>query len=132
MGHDASMEVGGSLSVHADYNSTRFKEKIEKEIIDTSLPLFSYRPGAKGIDTITSATEKYFATKGLMYTYKGGRSIDTTHLHIKEWIDCIRNGKQPSCDINRGFQEGITCHMATRSYLEKREVKWDPVKRRIV
>jgi predicted dehydrogenase len=132
MGHDASMEVGGSLAVHADYDSTRFKEKIEKDIIDTSLPLFTYRPGAKGIDTITSATEKYFATKGLMYTYRSGKSIDITHLHVKEWIDCIRDGNQPSCDINRGFQEGITCHMATRSYLEKREVKWDPVKRRIV
>lgn len=132
MGHDASMEVGSGLTVNADYDSTRFKEKIKAGIIDTSLPLFSYRPGSKGIDTITSATEKYFATKGLMYTYQGGRQVDLTHLHVKEWIDCIRTGEKPSCDIDRGFEEAITCHMVTKSYLEGRRMEWDPVQKRIV
>jgi predicted dehydrogenase len=132
MGHDASMEVGNSLTVNADYDSTRFEEKIKEGQIDTSLPLFSYRPGSKGIDTITSATEKYFATKGLMYTYMGGRHVDLAHLHVKEWLDCIRTGEKPSCDIDRGFEEAITCHMATKSYLEGRRVEWDPVQKKIV
>ena len=132
MGHDASMEVGNSLTVNADYDSTRFEDMIKAGVIDTSLPLFSYYPGSKGIDTITSATEKYFATKGLMYTYRGGRHVDITHLHVKEWIDCIRTGEKPSCDINRGFEEAITCHMATKSYLEGRRVEWDPVQKKIV
>ncbi len=131
MGHDASMEVGDSLTVHADTDSTRFEEKIKEGFIDTSLPLVSFRPGSKGIDTVTSATEKYFATKGLMYTYRGGRHVDLAHLHVKEWIDCIRTGEKPSCDIDRGFEEAITCHMATRSYLEGRRVEWDPVKKKI-
>lgn len=131
MGHDASMEVGSSLTVSADYDSTRFEEKIKTGVIDTSLPLFSYRPGSKGIDTITSATEQYFATKGLMYTYRGGQQVDLTYLHVKEWIDCIRTGAKPSCDINRGLEEAITCHMATKSYLEGRKVAWDPVLKKI-
>lgn len=132
MGHDATMEVGQTVTVTADYESTRYREKILNEIIDTSLPLFAHQPGAKGIDTVTSATEKYFASRGLMYTYKQGRRYDVTHLHLKEWLDCIRGGGQPSCNIERGFEEAITCHMATRSYLEGRRVEWDPVKRRIV
>ncbi|MBE0460906.1 MAG: Gfo/Idh/MocA family oxidoreductase [Candidatus Aminicenantes bacterium] len=132
MGHDATMEVGNALTVTADYGSTRYKEKILNNIINTSLPMFSYRPGAKGIDAVTSATERYFASRGLMYTYREGKRFDATHLHIKEWLDCIRNGGQPSCNIDRGFEEAITCHMATRSYLEGRQVKWDPVKKRIV
>jgi len=132
MGHDASLEVGGSLTVIADSDSTRYKDKIEREVIDPSLPLFSFRPGSKGIDTVTSATEKYFATKGLMYTFREGKQIDLTHLHVKDWIDCIRTGREPSCSIRRGFEEGITCHMATRSYLEGRRVEWDPVERRII
>jgi len=131
MGHDASMEVGESLTVTADTDSTRFEEKIRAGVIDTELPLFSYHPGSRGIDTITSATEKYFATKGLMYTYRGGRQVDLTHLHVKEWIDCIRTGEKPSCDIDRGFEEAITCHMATKSYLEGRRVEWDPVQKKI-
>jgi predicted dehydrogenase len=132
MGHNASMEVGNALTVTADEDSTRFKEKIEKGIIDTSLPLFTYQPGTKGIDAITSATEKYYATRGLVYTYRGGKRVDTTHLHIKEWLDCIRFGGTPSCHIDKAYQVTIACHMATKSYQEKRRVEWDPVKKRII
>jgi len=132
MGHDASMEVGSSLTVTADWESTRYKEKIMNNIINTSLPLFTYQPGLKEIDTVTSATERYFATRGLMSTLRGGRTVNTTHLHIKEWLDCIRNGGQTSCNIDRGFEEAITCHMATISYLEERKVEWDPVNKKIV
>ncbi|MCR4439121.1 MAG: Gfo/Idh/MocA family oxidoreductase [bacterium] len=132
MGHDAAMEVGGVLTVTPDYESTRFKKKIEDGVIDPSLPLFTYHPGAKGIDAVTSASEQYFASRGLLYTYREGKRVDVSHLHIKEWLDCIRNGGQPSCNIERGFEEAITCHMATKSYLEGRKVLWDPVKQRIV
>ncbi len=132
MGHDASMEVGGVLSVTVDWESTRFKKKLEEGIIDPSLPLFTYHPGAKGIDAVTSASEQYFASRGLLYTCREGKRVDVSHLHIKEWLDCIRNGGQPSCNIERGFEEAITCHMATKSYLEGRKVFWDPIKRRIV
>ena len=132
MGHDAAMEVGYSLNVTADPESTRYKEKILSKIINTSLPLFTYRPGLKGIDTVTSATESYFMARGLMYTERGGRPVNTAHLHIREWLDCIRNGGQPSCNIDRGFEEAMTCHMATLSYIEGRKVEWDPVSRQIV
>jgi predicted dehydrogenase len=132
MGHDATMEVGYSLSVTADSESTRYKDKIMNKIINTSLPLFTYRPGLRGIDTVTSATEQYFMTRGLMYTMRGGRPVNTTHLHIQDWLDCIRNGEQPSCNIDRGFEEAITCHMATLSYLEGRKVEWDPLNKEIV
>ena len=47
-------------------------------------------------------------------------------------LDAIRNGGPTSCNIERGFEEAITCHMATRSFLEGRKVEWDPVRRRIV
>jgi predicted dehydrogenase len=132
MGHDATMRVGSKLTVHADEESTRFKDKIEKGIIDTDLPIFSYRPGSKGIDAVTSATEKYFAEKGLLYTYRSGKRVNSTHLHMKDWLDCIRNGGTPKCHIDLGYEEGMTCHMATQSYLKGRKVKWDPVRKKIV
>ena len=132
MGHDASMEVGRNLTVTVDDQSTRYKEKIERGIIDTSLPLFSYRSGSEGIDAITSATEKYYFEKGFMYTFKAGRRVDSTYLHLKDWLNAIRNGGQPKCDIDRGFEESIACHMATLSYLQNRKVEWDPVNRRVI
>lgn len=132
MGHDGAMEVGADLKVMVDRDSTRFKEKIEKGVIDPSLPLFTYQPGLKGIDAITSATERYYLTRGLTYTYVEGKQVDISHLHLKEWLDCIRNGGTPSCDINKGFEATIACHMATKSYREKRCVEWDPIKQRII
>ncbi|MCK5839045.1 MAG: gfo/Idh/MocA family oxidoreductase, partial [Bacteroidales bacterium] len=132
MGHDAYMEVGSNLKIFADTNSTRYREKIKAKIIDPSLPIYSYTPGMKEVDAITSPTEHYFAGRGLLYTYRGGKRVDASHLHIKEWIDCIRNGTQPSCNVDQGFEEAITAHMGTIAYREKREVFWDKEKQEII
>ncbi len=132
MGHDATMEVDSGLRIRADEGSTRFAEKIEEELIDLEQPLFTYQPGFRGVDAITSATARYFASRGLLYTYRGGRRVNAYNLHIAEWLDVIRNGGAVSCGIEEGFQEAITCHMATRAYQLGRRVEWDPVARRIV
>lgn len=132
MGHDAYMEVGGDLKIYADTASTKYKEKIEDGIIDPSLPLYSFTPGMKQVDAITSPTEQYFAGRGLLYTYRGGKRVDTSHLHIKEWVDCIRTGKQSSCNVDQGFEEAMTAHMGSRAYHENRKVFWDAEKQQIV
>ncbi len=132
MGHDASMDLGETLVIKADPASTRYKEQIERGIIDPSLPIYTYSPGAKKVDAVTSATEQYFAGRGLLYTYRGGKRMDTTHLHIKDWVDAIRTGGKPSCDIDAGFQEAITAHMGTIAYRENRKTYWDPDKQQII
>ena len=132
MGHDASMELGSTLSITADRNSTRYKEKIQNGIIDPTSPFFTYVPGKNRVDAISSPTEKYFAGRGLLYTQRGGKTVDTTHLHVKDWIDSIRKGTQPSCDIDRGFEEAITAHMGTIAYRENRKVFWDKESKKIV
>ncbi|NJK97572.1 MAG: hypothetical protein HC905_24105 [Bacteroidales bacterium] len=132
MGHDGNMSIGGELTVYADPESTRYKPLIDKGVIDPSVPIFLYSPGSKRIDAVTSATAKYFAGRGLLYTYRQGKRVDTTHLHIKEWTDCIRTNQQPSCNIDQGYQEAITAHMATISYLDGVKVYWDKEKQAIV
>jgi len=132
MGHDGYMELGNTMHLYADPRSTRYREKIEKGIIDPSLPIYSYVPGKKGVDAVTSATEKYFAGRGLLYTYRDGQRVDTTHLHIAEWIHGIRTGRQPSCNIDRGFEEAITAHMSTIAYRENTKVFWDEDNKKIV
>ena len=132
MGHDASMEVGNGVTVIAEGQSTRYEDLIDKHVIDPGDPLLTYRPGFRGIDAVTTATEEYFASRGLLFTYRGGRRFDPTHLHVKEWVDAIRNGGKTSCNADRAFEEAITCHMATESYLRGRKVTWDPVTKTIV
>ena len=132
MGHDASMEIGSGLTVIAERQSTRYEDLIDDEVIDPRNPLLTYRPGFRGIDAVTTATEQYFASRGLLFTYRGGRRFDPTHLHVKEWVDAIRYGGETSCNIDRGFEEAISCHMGTESYLQGRKVVWDPLTKTLV
>jgi predicted dehydrogenase len=132
MGHDAAMELGSTMTIYADQSSTRYKEKIEAGIIDPDLPIFTYTPGLKSVDAITSPTEQYFAGRGLMYTYRGGKRVDTTYLHIREWLNCIRNGGATSCNIDEAFAEAMTAHMGTIAYKENRQVFWDKENEKII
>ena len=132
MGHDAAMEVGSGVRVIADAQSTRYADLIERDVVDVDRALLTYRPGFKGLDAVTTATEEYFASRGLLFTYQGGRRVSTHWLHIKDWLDTVRHGGEPSCNIDRGFEEAMTCHMATKSYQLARRVEWDPVQQKIV
>ncbi len=138
MGRDGYIELGNNLVIYADRNSILYQNKIKSKIINPELPIFTYIPGKNNVDGITSPTEQYFASRGLLYTYRGGKRIDTTHLHIKEWIDCIRDSmaggelKQPSCNIDEAFQEAVTSQMATLAYKENRKVYWDQTKEAII
>ncbi|MDP7436772.1 MAG: gfo/Idh/MocA family oxidoreductase, partial [Candidatus Marinimicrobia bacterium] len=140
MGHDATMQMGGQSgggSVHgfivkADRESTRYKERLESGIINSQYPIYTYSPGSKQIDGVTSATSRYFANKGLLYTYREGKRVDPTHLHVKDWLDAIRSGGQPRCNIEVALHEAVACHMATESYLQGRKIEWDPKNRRLV
>ena len=132
MGHDASMELGGSIKITVDGDSTRYRKKIEEGLINTSEPMLSLDSNTGKVDAVSGATSKYYTARGLTTTMINGKQVDTTYLHIKEWLDCIRNGGTPSANIERAFEEGITCVMATKSYLEKRRVEWDPISRKII
>ena len=132
MGHDASLELSSSLVVQVDPRSTRYAGQIEQGIIKPDTPLITYVPGQENVDAVSSATELYFAQRGLLYAYVNGKRYDTTYLHIREWVECIRNGGTPSCDIDAAFEEAITAHMGTRAYLEGRAMYWDRDKEEIV
>lgn len=131
MGHDATMELGNHLTVFADSRSTRYREYLESGLIEPGKPIYSYLPGNRNADGVTSATAKYFADKGLLYTFRGGKRVDSTHLHVREWLSCIRHGHAPSCGIKEGFEEAISAHMATLSYKTGRRTIWNKEARKI-
>jgi predicted dehydrogenase len=132
MGNDSYMELGASLKITADNESSRFNKQKEEGIIPESGPMLYIKPGIGKVDAVTSATAQYYADRGLDKTFMNGREVDIVHLHIREWLNCIRYGGIPSANIERAFEEGITCLMAHKSYVERRRVEWDPVTRRMV
>jgi predicted dehydrogenase len=132
MGHDASMELGNNAIIMADRNSDRYRKGIDSGLIDPATPMISFNPGSGQIDAVTSASEKYYADRGLSTTTINGRQVDVVHLHLREWLNCIREKGIPSANIDMAFEEGIACIMAQRSYVEKRRVEWDDINRRII
>ena len=132
MGHDGTMHLGNRLAVYIDPRSTRFADLLEDNNIDVSVPVYEYDPAAGELDGITSATSRYFANKGLLWTYRDGKRVDSTFLHLREWLSCIRNGGKPSCGIKEGFEEAITAHMGSLSYKLGRRIEWDAGKEEIV
>lgn len=131
MGHDATMELGNRLAIYADPRSTRYADMLSSGKMSTGVPIYQYDPAANGTDAVTSATAKYFADKGLLWTYRDGKRVDSTFLHLREWLSCIRNGGTPSCGIKEGFEEAITSHMGGISYKLGRRIDWDPVNEKI-
>ncbi|MEK6781934.1 MAG: Gfo/Idh/MocA family oxidoreductase [Bacteroidota bacterium] len=132
MGHDGSMELGNQITVYADPRSTKYADLLKEERIEAGVPIYQYDPAANGTDAVTSATAKYFANKGLLWTYRDGKRVDSTFLHMREWLSCIRNGGTPSCSIKEGFEEAISAHMAGLSLKLGRRIDWDPATERIV
>lgn len=131
MGSDATLEIGGDLKITADANSVKYKKELASGSIDADAPLLYLSPNSD-IDAVSSATAKYYAARGLTDVVINGKKVDVTHLHIKEWLDAIRNGTPVSCGIDVSFDEAITVIMSTISYRERRMVEWDPIKRKIV
>ncbi len=121
MAEEGTMKVGVSLSVYPDSRSEKFKAFKE----NTADPIFAYNPKRVALDAVSSATSRSYFESGFGYTYNKGERIDCTYLHVKEWLNAIRTGSKPSCNVERGFEETVTFHMANLAYLEKRVVEWD-------
>lgn len=134
-GRDASMTVGGHLTLTPDGSSERFSGLIDRGLIDPSSPMLQIIKGSEpldAVDAVSSATSKYYESRGLTTTSIDGREWDVTHLHLKEWLDCIRNDHEPSANIEKAFEEGVTLAMADIAFREQCRTEWDPVNRRIL
>ena len=125
MGHDGTMELGNTLTIWPDGGSTRYATMLEEGKMNPMVPIYQYNPGNNSLDAVSSATSQYFADKGLMWTYIDGKRVDSTFLHMREWLSVIKNGGLVSCGINEGFEEAIAAHMAGLSWKLGRRISWD-------
>ena len=95
MGHDASMEIGNAISITADGDSTRYKKQIESGLIDPSVPMVSFNPNRGSIDAVTSATEKYYAARGLTTTTINGVQC-RCYISAYQGVDRLHTQRQNS------------------------------------
>jgi len=61
-----------------------------------------------------------------------GQTRTEPAAHMKNFFDCVRTGKEPSCPFELGYRVSIACRMALDSYLQRRTVYWDAEKEEVV
>ncbi|MCE5272878.1 Gfo/Idh/MocA family oxidoreductase [bacterium] len=127
MGNEATMDLTNGVQVFADPESKKFAQLLKDGEVKPTEPMLSFTGAAgKGLDALTSATSSFYQSLGLLYDFQNGKRVDITYLHHKNWLEHIRaNDQDTLCNIEDGFQEAITAHMATLSYRTGSRVRWD-------
>jgi predicted dehydrogenase len=127
LGSEAAMLVDLGIKIFKDDYSEKYKD-IK---LDSSTPLYVYNPNT-GADAVSSATSQAYFKGGYGSTYIDGKVLDATFLHIKEWVDAIRNQGKTSCNIDVGFEEAVTYNLANLSYTHNGKVSWDRVNEKAI
>jgi predicted dehydrogenase len=60
-----------------------------------------------------------------------GITATPKQAHMQNFLDCVREGKEPSCPFDVGFRVSIACRMAVESYRQGRTMRWDATKEEI-
>jgi predicted dehydrogenase len=48
--------------------------------------------------------------------------------HYQNWLDAIKTGIQPICDVETGHRTSSVCSLANIAYQTRRNLEWDPIK----
>lgn len=51
---------------------------------------------------------------------------------MDDFLQCIRTGEQPKCNIDEAFIEVVSYLMSVEAYKKNRQVRWDNEKEEIV
>ena len=52
--------------------------------------------------------------------------------HTRNFLDCIKSSRVPYGDVVLGHRAAVACHLCTRSYLEKKQVRYDPAREEVI
>lgn len=98
---------------------------------------------------IQGAGVEFCGTKGKLYIDRGyyewrpvgrtatpvrvdGPKYDFTLDHVKNFLDCMKSRKLPNCDVLAGHRSAQASHLGNISYVQKRRLKFDPVREEIL
>ena len=100
-----------------------------EDVLGTDGTLF--RDGAKVIYRPQRVNRKDLSEmKGKTDDAGGQGPID--ELHIRNFFDCIRSGREPNCPFDLGFRVAIASRMAVESCRREQTIRWDPAREDLV
>ncbi len=56
------------------------------------------------------------------------KRVYNSNSHYQDFLDCIKSGKQPICDVETGHRSSSVCALANIAYWMNRPLEWDPKK----
>ena len=99
-------------------------------------------PGASGFGMIFFGSEGRLEIdrKGFAFTpaEKGAKptvvktTIDQTIPHVRNFLDCMKSRKTPNADVQIGHRSVQAAHLGNLAYAQKRRVRFDPVRERVL
>ena len=57
---------------------------------------------------------------------------DDEPTHLLNWLEAMRDRKQPAATVDDGFSHSVACIMATQSYWSGKKLYWDPNREEII
>ena len=63
---------------------------------------------------------------------KGLGSNESTENLIRNFLDCIKNGREPICPLEEGHRSTCFAHLANISVELGQRIEWDPVQEKII
>ncbi len=89
--------------------------------------------GTKGRLWIDRSRYEYQAAeKGAQPVVVKAPSGDSTPDHIANFLECVRSRKLPNGDVLIGHRSAQASHLGNIAYLQKRRIKFDPVREEIL
>jgi predicted dehydrogenase len=89
--------------------------------------------GTKGKLIIERGFYEYLAAeRGAQPLRVEGPKYDFTLDHVKNFLDCVKSRKLPNCDVLAGHRSAQASHLGNISYVQKRRLKFDPVREEIL
>lgn len=124
-GRDGTIEnyggEGASLFV-----VTREGGRHEYDPVDSG-PIYQQAP-----DAGTAADERAYVRVPSAPVPNTAGPDDDDKRHILNWLEAMRDRKEPNATVEHGFSHSIVCIMATQSYWSGKKLYWDPVAEQIV
>jgi predicted dehydrogenase len=126
-GRTAPDTVNVLLEYPGQFNAT-FDSTLAPGMSGTGMELC----GAGGRIVIASGFEFHPAAKGAPMETVESDHRDSTQAHVDNFIDCVRSRKLPNADVLIGHRSAQASHLGNIAYVEKRRLKFDPVREEIL
>jgi predicted dehydrogenase len=99
-------------------NGTLFSDRIGYEIY----------PEAKAVARRDGSQRLNSPVEGYRMESKRVLGKDSTDLHVKNFIDCVRSRERPAADVEIGHRATNVAHLGNIAYKTRKKLIWDAVK----